>query len=125
MSNAAIDAIEKLHTELLGNSFGKFEGEYGAGGGGIHVFYLGRDREGSLATWPTIDELLRMLRLETVFKPPSMRWFTTLDPLHQDLFPRTMNEISERLAIVSNDDEWQVDQQALEEDECEGRDCFA
>jgi len=86
MSEEAQSAMKVLHEQLLGDTFGKYEGEYGAGGGGIHAFYLGR---GGGEGFPSISELLSMLRLADQFKPPAMAWRTTLDPMFQVLFGRT------------------------------------
>jgi hypothetical protein len=95
-SNQAVQALEQL-SELLG-PLGKYEGSYGAGGGPIHILYLGATpsyNEGNIAEMASLPTMLEMLRLAPHFRPPATQWMTTLDPLHQTLFPKTMADTIE------------------------------
>lgn len=87
-SSKARDAMKILHTHLLGNTFGAKQGKYGAGGGGIHILYLGLPTPAAPTNFPDIDALLKMLHLSDTYQPQSMQWMTTTDPIHQTLFPK-------------------------------------
>ena len=92
-SEAARDALHRI-SELLGPR-GQEKGCYGAGGGSMHVMYLGcpAPPEGGNADnfkdrptgFPPLLTLLDMLHLNDAFSPPSTKWMATLDPLHQVL----------------------------------------
>jgi len=87
-SEAALDALATLSAVL--GPFGREQGHYGAGGGGMHVLYLGRPdgyrTPGATEGFPPLAELVAMLRLAEGMAPPSTAWMSTLDPLHQQLF---------------------------------------
>ena len=86
-SQQAIDAMQLLERDLLGNVFGKKEGCYGGGGGGIHILYIGRYNDTSTNIL-SIYNLLDMLHLSEMYQPQTMQWMLTTDPLHQQLFPK-------------------------------------
>ncbi|KAL0248452.1 hypothetical protein GEMRC1_003688 [Eukaryota sp. GEM-RC1] len=68
------------------------EGYYGAGGGLLHVLFFPQSsvqKTWTLQDLPTATELMQLLHLNTEIE--TQRWFVTLDPCHQTLFPR--NEI--------------------------------
>uniref|UniRef100_A0A7S2U7T8 Uncharacterized protein n=1 Tax=Attheya septentrionalis TaxID=420275 RepID=A0A7S2U7T8_9STRA len=102
-SDSATAAMKVLHDQYLTATFGAKQGMYGAGGGGVHVLYLGsppltteddnEEKEGDSP--PDITTLLQMMRLAEEYAPPKMQWMTTVDPLHQQLFPKSPSEIDE------------------------------
>eukprot|EP00978_Attheya_sp_CCMP212_P038964 scaffold198285_cov46-Attheya_sp.AAC.3 len=107
-SDSARAAMKVLHDQYLTATFGAKQGMYGAGGGGVHVLYLGspppsstednNNEEEDEDAPPDITTLLQMMRLAQEYAPPKMQWMTTVDPLHQQLFPKSPSEID-------NDDE--------------------
>jgi hypothetical protein len=99
-SDSARAAMKVLHDHYLTATFGAKQGMYGAGGGGVHVLYLGspppnEDNEEEDDAPPDITTLLQMMRLAEEYAPPKMQWMTTVDPLHQQLFPESPSEIDD------------------------------
>jgi hypothetical protein len=99
-SEQAISALT-LISDLLG-PLGKYEGMYGAGGGPIHILYLGappenddKDTKQQGASSSDLNTIIDMLRLSPKLAPPKTRWMSTLDPLHQYLFPKTMEDVED------------------------------
>jgi hypothetical protein len=84
-TDQAKEAMTLLHVNLLGMTFGAKEGFYGAGGGGVHILYLGVTfdlLDATCDSFPGIDTLLKMLHLSDMYKPEAMQWMTTSDPIH-------------------------------------------
>lgn len=85
-SSDAMAAMKTIHDELLGNKVGLKFGVHGACDGPIYVIYLDGRSDNDGASFPGIDGLIDLLQLSTPFSPQQMRWFTTMCPIHQDLF---------------------------------------
>ena len=105
-SVAAQTVVKAIHDNLLGYQYGKKEGTYGAGGGAVHVMYLGRPcSDDGDSSFPRIHELLDLLHLSPPYQPSNMQWMTTVDPLHQQLFPKRRNdsEYDENDSVLSLD----------------------
>lgn len=62
------------------------EGALGAGGGMMHIVYLGKPgvgcTGGDVGGFPPISELLELLHLSEKFQ--ALRWMTTVDPLQEE-----------------------------------------
>ena len=102
-SPAAVVALERLSAVL--GPFGQQQGEYGAGGGGVHIMYLGVPPSGA-EFFPPLEELVQMMRLADSIGPHAgtTRWMSTLDPLHQHLFTHDSGEYAAAAAAAGGED---------------------
>eukprot|EP01028_Stygiella_incarcerata_P006196 TRINITY_DN25316_c0_g1_i1.p1 TRINITY_DN25316_c0_g1~~TRINITY_DN25316_c0_g1_i1.p1 ORF type:complete len:275 (+),score=60.36 TRINITY_DN25316_c0_g1_i1:111-827(+) len=87
-SPSGIELLKQISSIIEGQ-----EGEYGAGGGLLYVFFLGKLADTAFRSLPT---LLEATHIVSSFKPPETSWISTLDPCHQLLFPRLHDECDGR-----------------------------
>jgi len=90
-SSICLTALEKI-SNLLG-PFGEQQGEYGAGGGGVHIMYFGIPPSGE-EIFPRLEELVQMMHLADSMGPPVTQWMATLDPRHQMIFTHEPDDYS-------------------------------
>jgi hypothetical protein len=83
-SPASVELMKQLSSIIHGK-----EGEYGAGGGLLYVFYIGRLKDHES---PSLLALLEALHVVPSLNPLEIPWISTLDPCHQLLFPRLGEE---------------------------------
>jgi hypothetical protein len=89
VSREAYDMMKRM-SQVLG-PVGTRQGFYGAGGGAIHLLYCGKV-DGDL---PGLDSIVAdLLHIKPSFHPP-FAWMSTVDPCHQQMFPRTAREVDE------------------------------
>jgi hypothetical protein len=96
VSQAAINCMDTMST-LLGPIRSR-EGFYGAGGGPVHLFYLGKfdppiNSPGDI--FPDLVTLLDDVMHITPIMLPPFSWVSSVDVCHQHLFPRTANEVNQ------------------------------
>ena len=104
VSLEAIDCMEKIST-LLG-PLGEKEGFYGAGGGPLHLLYLGKfiqhraeaaTADGTTSSFPPLASLLKeVMQVSPPLLPDQFPWVASVDAGHQWLFPRTSAEVDGR-----------------------------